>query len=77
MKHPIDLPQISLRQVRAAAALALLLCLSGGLIKAFEINPKDPIPDCREPRERLRWGGWGWGSGYDGRISKNRNMLVI
>ena len=35
-------------QVRAAAALALLLCLSGGLIKAFEINPKDPIPDCSE-----------------------------
>lgn len=34
-------------QVRAAAALALLLCLSGGLIKAFEINPKDPIPDCQ------------------------------
>ena len=22
------------------------MCLSGGLIKAFEINPKDPIPDC-------------------------------
>eukprot|EP00435_Cladocopium_sp_Y103_P073575 s56_g44.t1 len=34
-------------QVRAAAALALLMCLSGGLIKAFEINPKDPIPDCQ------------------------------
>lgn len=34
-------------QVRAAAALGLLMCLSGGLIKAFEINPKDPIPDCQ------------------------------
>ena len=43
-----------LLQVRAAAVLALILCLSGGFIKAFEINPKDPIPDCARLRAFLR-----------------------
>jgi len=33
-------------QARAAAALTLALCLTGGLSKVLLFGPRDPIPDC-------------------------------